>query len=599
MKKLTRRDILTYDMVHNNPGLAPYETQYNSHEFLKARGYNGQVFDIFQCAQFGITWDFLDAKNTDREKVFNEGSAERAWVLKKQAELKEKYQKVKASGLQVLFMMDIIVLPVRIKKLYPEILDQDGRIDIKSPKMKEILDVMFDEMFQVFPEIDGIFIRFGETYVGERFHTPYHCGNNPILGDAESYHIFLIRYLQQKVCKEYHKKIFYRSWGFGKFQYDPDYYLKISNSIEVNPYFYFCIKHTEGDFHRTFPFNQCLNIGKHRQVVEIQASREYEGKGAYPNYIADGVINGFEEFKWLMKEDQAQSLKDVINCPDSLICGIWTWSRGGGWGGPYINGENGPDGETKIKGGCELWSDVNAYVVTQWAKDTSYSDKYYALKYAKEELRMSEKDAEIFYEILIMSARAILLGRGRNTSAYEWDVFWTRDQNIEYPRVLANIKYAEREGKTDLMLEEKHRSVEIWEYILSLSEKISDDVEKKAYIVTTCKYGLYLYRLYEIIYRANVLALTGGHSEEVKQAVQEYDEVWRRWEHLFETEEGCPTTYEKGDFFLDLIGYNWNKGLDSAINPLRVLDEDGKVLKKNQVQVIMNSGWGLTGAGLN
>lgn len=599
MKKLTRRDILTYDMVHNNPGLAPYETQYNSHEFLKARGYNGQVFDIFQCAQFGITWDFLDAKNTDREKVFNEGSAERAWVLKKQAELKEKYQKVKASGLQVLFMMDIIVLPVRIKKLYPEILDQDGRIDIKSPKMKEILDVMFDEMFQVFPEIDGIFIRFGETYVGERFHTPYHCGNNPILGDAESYHIFLIRYLQQKVCKEYHKKIFYRSWGFGKFQYDPDYYLKISNSIEVNPYFYFCIKHTEGDFHRTFPFNQCLNIGKHRQVVEIQASREYEGKGAYPNYIADGVINGFEEFKWLMKEDQAQSLKDVINCPDSLICGIWTWSRGGGWGGPYINGENGPDGETKIKGGCELWPDVNAYVVTQWAKDTSYSDKYYALKYAKEELHMSEKDAEIFYEILIMSARAILLGRGRNTSAYEWDVFWTRDQNIEYPRVLANIKYAEREGKTDLMLEEKHRSVEIWEYILSLSEKISDDVEKKAYIVTTCKYGLYLYRLYEIIYRANVLALTGGHSEEVKQAVQEYDEVWRQWEHLFETEEGCPTTYEKGDFFLDLIGYNWNKGLDSAINPLRVLDEDGKVLKKNQVQVIMNSGWGLTGAGLN
>lgn len=212
---------------------------------------------------------------------------------------------------------------------------------------------------------------------------------------------------------------------------------------------------------------------------------------------------------------------------------------------------------------------------------------------------MSDKDAEIFYEILIMSSRAVLLGRGRNTAAYDWDVFWTRDQNIEYPRIIANIKYAEEEGEMDLMLEEKRRSVEIWEYIVNLSEEISDDTEEKPYIVTTCKYGLYLYRLYEIIYRANVLALKGGRREEVKKAVEEYDEIWIQWEELFETAEGCPSVYAKKDQFLDLIGYNWNKGLDSAINPLRVLDGNGKVLKKNQVQVITDSGWGLSGAGLN
>ena len=50
---------------------------------------------------------------------------------------------------------------------------------------------------------------------------------------------------------------------------------------------------------------------------------------------------------------------------------------------------------------------------------------------------------------------------------------------------------------------------------------------------------------------------------------------------------------------MDLIGYNWNKGLDSAINPLRVLDVNGKVLEKNKVQAIIDNGWGLTGAGLN
>ncbi len=35
--------------------------------------------------------------------------------------------------------------------------------------------------------------RYGETYVGERFLTPYHCGNNPILGDALAFHRFLIK----------------------------------------------------------------------------------------------------------------------------------------------------------------------------------------------------------------------------------------------------------------------------------------------------------------------------------------------------------------------------------------------------------------------
>lgn len=599
MEIVTKKDILTYDMVHNNPGLEPYETKYNSHEFLKARGYDGKVFDIFQCAQFGVTWDMLDEKNPDKEKVFPEQSEDRKWVLEKQKELKMKYQKVKAAGLEVMFMMDVIVLPSKIKELYPEILDGKGRIDIQKPKMREIMDVLFDEIFAVFPETDGIYIRFGETYVGKRFHTPYHSGNNPILGDEESYHIFLIRYLQEKVCRQHQRKIFYRSWGFGEFQYNPQYYLKISDSIETDDNFYFCIKHTQGDFHRTFPFNQCLNIGRHNQIIEIQASREYEGKGAYPNYIGDGVINGYEEFKWRMRGDEAQCLKDVINCPSSRIRGIWTWSRGGGWGGPYLNGKNGENGKITVDNGCELWADVNAYVITHWAKDTSHSDKYYALQYAREELHMGDEDAEIFYEILLLSAKAVLLGRGSNNHAYEWDVFWTRDQNIEYQRILSNIRNADKADALDLMLDEKKRSVEIWDYIVTLSHRISDDVDKKSYIITTCKYGFCLYRLYEIIYRANALAVRGGHKEEVEAAIKEYDEVWEEWEQIYETEEGCPTLYEKKDEFLDLIGYNWNKGLDSAINPLRSLDGTGRILPKNQVKIRIDRGWGLTGAGLN
>ena len=66
----------------------------------------------------------------------------------------------------------------------------------------------------------------------------------------------------------------------------------------------FAVKHTHGDFLRTFKFNQTIAIGKHKQVVEVQCQREYEGKQAHPNYIAKGVIDGFEEYDYLMKPEE-------------------------------------------------------------------------------------------------------------------------------------------------------------------------------------------------------------------------------------------------------------------------------------------------------
>ena len=65
--------------------------------------------------------------------------------------------------------------------------------------------------------------------------------------------------------------------------------------MEPHPNLCIVVKHCEGDFHRGNPFSQVLGIGRHPQLVEVQCQREYEGKGAYPNYIAHGVIEGFEE----------------------------------------------------------------------------------------------------------------------------------------------------------------------------------------------------------------------------------------------------------------------------------------------------------------
>lgn len=36
-------DFILHDMVHNNLGMVPYESAYQSLEFLKERGYDGKV----------------------------------------------------------------------------------------------------------------------------------------------------------------------------------------------------------------------------------------------------------------------------------------------------------------------------------------------------------------------------------------------------------------------------------------------------------------------------------------------------------------------------------------------------------------------------
>lgn len=598
-------ELFTMDMVHNNPALQPYTSNYTNSEFLAQRNFDGHVFFLYDCAQYGLLWDeFDEAKGkTGDNKVFPEGSEDRAWVEAKKASIKKMYQQAVDAKVGVYFMMDIIVLPTHLVKLYPEILT-NGKIDITKKETQEVMNYMFKEMFTEYPEIDGIYFRFGETYTGKQYGAPYHSGNNPILNkkDAKNYHMTLIKYLGDKLygaemVDEKPRDMIYRTWGFSGFQNDPEEYLSISDEIPTNDHLYFCIKHSTGDFHRTVAFNQTIGIGKHQQIVEVQAAREYEGKGAYPNYIADGVINGFEEYEWQMdSETQNTCLRDVINTQEHpQIKGIWTWSRGGGWNGPYINGVNGIVGdhtsdnqEVVIKDGSEMWNDLNTYVVTQWAKDTSKTDKYYVKEYAKKYLGMDEADAENFYRLCILSSRAVLLGRARDTESYSVDTWWTRDQNINPKKMKNNIKNAV--GHRDEMLAEKAECTALWQEMIDIAssfktdaELIDSPVKVKDYITTTCKYGYYFFAITEQMNIAGMEAKVDGKSEasikKIAAAVAKYDRLWEEWEELYETAPGCPSLFAKENRRYSLVGYSGNMGLDSFMDDYReTLSMSGSVL---------------------
>ncbi len=551
-------DIIT-DMVHNNPGDVEWNSNFNDPTFLSMRGYTGQVFFLYDAAQFGIDWSSYD------EEIFPVGSESYNWVMDKRAELNEKYNAAIAEGLKVYFMMDFIVLPNSVKTLYGDEVMTNGKIDINKPKTRELINVMIDEMFTTFPQIDGIYFRYGESYVGENYGVPYHFGNNPIgvSGNDNDDHAFLLELFREEICEKRGKEVIYRTWSTsiapGSFTTDPNAYLDITNRVEPHENLYIAIKHTSGDFWRNYIFNQTLNIGNHQQIVEVQAAREYEGKGAHPNYVAGGIINGFPEYEWQMSDDKAKCLRDVVNVDGSKIVGIWTWSRGGGWGGPYINGE------TTQESGSELWPDLNAYVLAEWAKDTSRTDEELVKQYAKEVLGMSDADAETLYKICTLSADAVLYGKGTN-SAPMLEVNWMRDASINSSLFnnCVNTMFTHKEADGSYTkLNERRYSVELWNEIVELAATLDDSLPCKEFIEVTCEYGLDLYSITERLFTAAILtkeiSLTGNENLPVLETVvADYDALWADWEALFNEYDCCPTLYTRSGFDSIMANYRYS-----------------------------------------
>ena len=119
------------------------------------------------------------------------------------------------------------------------------------------------------------------------------------------------------------------------------------------------------------------------------------------------------------------------------------------------------------------------------------------------------------------------------------------------------------------LLYEQRRSVMLWEDMVHLAEMLEDTCEAKSYILTTCRYGYYLFSLYEQMFKGNILKQQGAAQAEIDGCIQAYEEIWKQWNALYQTASGCPTLYVKENEIQELIGYRTNRGFDSAMDPLR------------------------------
>lgn len=521
------------DMVHDNPGEKPFDTAFRNPEKLVKYGYNTQVYRYF-------------ATTASFEKMGGDFFAEeggRKWLEQMQKKAEKEVNAAHSAGLMALTHMDLFVLPkLLVEKYKDEICNEEGKIDIFREKTKEIHRVLFDELFERYP-LDGLIIRVGETYLHD---TPYHVGNGAVkYGNKEQEKkafVELIKFLREEICVRHGKYLIFRTWDIfpDRFHADLEYYLDVTDQIERHDKLIFSMKHTKLDFWRRVKFNPCIGMGQHGQVIEVQCQREYEGKGAYPMYVMNGVINYFTELK------EPKGIKDVIDNP--LFQGIFAWSRGGGWGGPYIQNE--------------FWCDLNAYVIGMYGKDPSRTEEEIFLGYARQEMGMDQENARKFYELCSKKIpEAVLHGRG--IEAYDLSLneelmpcgLWIRDDRIAGLRQLNKVfRYLEEHGLVEKALKEKEDAVDLWKEIREEFKDIQlDKAELRSFIENSIEYAIRFFTLADICFH---IFAKCRKQEGVKELLKEYDAAWKWYKELEARPQASSSYSEEYIFSVNNYGLN-------------------------------------------
>ena len=562
------------NMVHHNPGEPPFQSAFLDPAHLADYGFNGQVFKHINCiatyAKLGVD-------------VFPEGSPDRKWLDEFRPPIEQEIAAAKAKGLSVYYHIDLFVLPQRLVAHFKdEICDADGRISLDKPKTLDIHRALFDELTVKYPQVDGYVIRVGETYL---FDTPYHQGNGPIPramtpATAPSHHeqaaggqklkvnwsqaqtdayVKLINFLREEVCVRHDRHIFFRTWDTSpdKLHARPDHYLAVTDQIEPHPKLRFSIKHTALDFWRHVKVNETIGIGKHRQIIEVQCQREYEGKGAYPNYVMDGVINGFEE------NAKPIGLKELLRLP--IVDGVFGWARGGGWYGPRIKDE--------------FWPDINAFVLAKFSADPAHSEEEAFREYARTKIGLTGADVDRFRKLCLLSARAIL--KGRYCEAYDHILMeslmptgnWMRDDRLGGRKQLGEVlKFITEHDLTDEALKEKADAIVLWDQLCKLNKEIAWPAGPRWECVkTSAEYGRLLFNIVHQAWRVLIAGYVGEktgklNKAELTDALTKYDAFWAEYRELGQS-PSCASLYE--GVYLNLPGTPVAPGLTESVDHYR------------------------------
>eukprot|EP01060_Flectonema_neradi_P006145 TRINITY_DN14105_c3_g1_i1.p1 TRINITY_DN14105_c3_g1~~TRINITY_DN14105_c3_g1_i1.p1 ORF type:complete len:598 (+),score=85.70 TRINITY_DN14105_c3_g1_i1:85-1878(+) len=518
---------LLLDMVQNNPGddLGFQQTKYHNPSTQVSLGYDGLV----TTGENSISLTCNYSNTVNGSWVFPPGSPSQAWLAAYTDMLQLWTARTTETGLGAFFFTDLIVFPKSIVS-HPDYVDKlttKGKIDFSKPLTKQLMIGQFQEMFEKFPNAAGVVVRTGETYV---YENPYHIGNSPIdtvtgtTADKQKAWAEFITFLKVEICEKLGKIVLFRTWdNFDGWTSSSEYYLAVLNQVTPHEKLYISMKHTSGDFYRNMAFNRQIGVGQHAQIIEISCQRAYEGKGAFPNYIMNGVINGFEETP---PGTIPKSVGDVYPS-NPIVKGIWTWSRGDGWWGPYIKNN-------------ELWIDLHVAVISSWFKHNATLSEEAVFKNIACPYALPGADAtscSLLYNISILSATAMLNSHYCPEHPGKCWGFIRDDRLGGLSQIGSAIDWIIENKKVNESLANKEKSLEIWSQIASLTETLAERVSSSTghtqrsvlFLRNSVKYGVTHAGIIASAWKIMLLGKQGGHDTEVAAEIENYDRLWAQY----------------------------------------------------------------------
>jgi hypothetical protein len=394
------------DMIHDNHGEPPFKTRYRDPAALKARGYQAIVIpDALAHIPAAYPTGFRQPST-----ISTQGPAAI------EAEINARVQSALALNMNVFFYADALLLPRHIVEKDPAAFlceDNSGRLCAAKPAVFAALADQVHELFDRWPAASGLIMRTVEVYPEATPHmigSPLHASNCPVcrsVGLVERLTTF-IRAMHDVVVAELKKTYVHRAWqpsiaNLPNMHDDPEAYRLISGRLPQSPDLAFSFKFTRGDFLTGQRFNPCLLADDRPKWIEFQCEREYEGKGAFPNF--QGPV--WQQFLMQLALDagakESSDLHKRFN--------IWGWSRGGGWGGPYVQREE--------------WIDANVYALAELYKsaDGAVQDIATAWIAATFGVAESAPQTPAIAELLMLSAptiRKLLYVRGSASDHLPW-----------------------------------------------------------------------------------------------------------------------------------------------------------------------------------
>src|SRR5262245_7103662 len=252
-------------------------------------------------------------------------------------------------GMQVFLDTDMLTLTPPLYEFLRQVAPSRGSagIDATNPRVWEIYRAGLEELFDKLPAVAGVVIRFGEggsLYGSDGW--PYRSEVD--VRDAASLRAMLRGLLP--VFEAKHKTLVLRSWtvgigSLGRLHVDPKIYSAVLGDI-TSPALIVSTKVNAGDFFSYLPLNPTLESGPHRRLIELQAKPEFEGFGAFPDFLG---------------EEYADALNELRHANPN-IAGTFLFTQ---FGGPL---RAGPRTLYPLHG-FWLWTDANVFVASKLALD--------------------------------------------------------------------------------------------------------------------------------------------------------------------------------------------------------------------------------------